>query len=490
MISGRQTLATIDQALNDAHSKVSNLESRISTLTEQRVAQQQSLTEDHRELAGVHLDNLLADPLRQHLDQAERQVLALFEQRQQALTRLEQQILAAVTKRQEIEEQRTVHAKYVDTAIKAVDETEAATQNRLEKDNAYLTQRNRVDIAERKAGHAAEKATRSEQEQKLKGEAYRSDALFMYLWQRHYGLPAYAGSGLFRWLDNKVARLVGYADARVNFARLNEIPQRLRDHAVRLQSEADIEYDALKLLDEKARESDGIKALEQQMSDAQEKLDHIDQRISENESRYQTLMSEQTNYATGDDEFTRKGIDYLATEFQREDLKELRYEAMETPYPDDDLIISRMLQREQELQELEDRVNDQRQSLQQQQKRLKELEGLRIDFKANRFDRAGSTFKDNSMVNMMLAQFLDGLLDRDMLWKVLREQQRYRPKKSNPTFGSGGYGRGSVWNGGIGDIVDILDGLGRSGLGGRSRGGGGGMGGGRSSGGFRTGGGF
>jgi hypothetical protein len=65
------------------------------------------------------------------------------------------------------------------------------------------------------------------------------------------------------------------------------------------------------------------------------------------------------------------------------------------------------------------------------------------------------------------------MLDRDGLWRVLQQQQRYRPKRTDPTFGSGGFGRGTVWGGGRGRI-------------------GGGLGGGfgRGGGGFRTGGGF
>ena len=90
---------------------------------------------------------------------------------------------------------------------------------------------------------------------------------------------------------------------------------------------------------------------------------------------------------------------------------------------------------------------------------------------------------------MMLGQFLEGLLDRRMLWKVLQEQQRYRPRRSDPTFGSGGFRRGTVWGGGLGDLDDLGDlfrGAGRGGgFGGFGR-----RGGRRGGGGFRTGGGF
>ncbi|MCU7870980.1 MAG: hypothetical protein KZQ98_21025, partial [Candidatus Thiodiazotropha sp. (ex Lucinoma borealis)] len=173
---------------------------------------------------------------------------------------------------------------------------------------------------------------------------------------------------------------------------------------------------------------------------------------------------------------------------KRDDLMALRNDALNTPFPDDDLIISRMLDREDQRLDLESAIDGFKETIGQHQQRLSELEALRMDFKRNRYDRMGSTFTDDSVIGTVLTQFFAGMLDRGVLWKVLQQQQRYRPRRSNPNFGSGGFGRGTVWNGGIGDI---LGDLGRSGFPG-GRGGGGGFGRGRrgGGGGFRTGGGF
>ena len=101
--------------------------------------------------------------------------------------------------------------------------------------------------------HADEKAARSEEEKLQKGEAYRNDRLFMYLWRRDFGLPGYRAWPLARWLDGKVARLIGFADARANYDRLNEIPERLREHADGLKAAAEAEFQALRDLDSAAR---------------------------------------------------------------------------------------------------------------------------------------------------------------------------------------------------------------------------------------------
>ena len=487
MISGREALGSIDQALNQAHTQTSDVETGIAEATERLLALQKAQGDDYRNLAQVRVERLAGPELVEQLDHAERQVLALLAERANAIAALQRQTADAQRLREQHEAERQHQSVQLDGAVAAVDQAEAKTQARLDADPDYVAQRSLAEQAERKALHAAEKAARSEEERQQKGEAYDRDPLFGYLWERRFGLPEYAGSGLTRWLDGKVARLIGFADARANYARLNEIPQRLREHADHLRALADEAFARLRLLDEAARAADGIPPLEAHVADEQRVLDQIDERIRQGEEDDKALQSTKAGYAAGSDEYTVRAVEFMANEFRRDDLVELRRDAFNTPYPEDDVIVSRMLQREDEQQQLESTVTGMKAALDQQQKRLLELESLRAEFKRSRYDRAGSVFNNDSMIGVLLGQFLAGMLDRGMLWKVLQEQQRYRPRRSDPGFGSGGFGRGTVWKGGMGDLGDIIGGLGRGGFGGR----GGGLGGGsRGGGGFRSGGGF
>jgi hypothetical protein len=490
MISGRQALASIEDAFGEERSKMGALEQRVEALSATLVEQQKADARDFRELAKVRVDLLAGGQLVAHIDQAEQQVVALLESREVAARELTERIQAAEAVHATLEAERTARANEVDRAAEAVDEGEARTQARLDTDPAYQAQRERAREAERTAMHAEEKAASSEREKEQKGESYRSDPLFTYLWERRYGLPAYDANPLIRWLDGKLARLIGFADARANYARLNEIPQRLRQHADGLKAAAETEFEALRELDTKAREDDGIPALEAQLEHQQGELDAIDQRIEAAEAEHQAMLAQKAAFASGDDAHTRKAVEYLATEFQRDDLMELRREAMATPFPEDDLIVSRMLRRDDERRSTEAAIEGLKDTLEQQRRRLTELDAVRNEFKRRRYDRAGSSFSDGAVIALMLGNFLNGMLDRQTLWKVLQEQQRYRPRRSDPTFGSGGFGRGSPWGGGVGDLGDIIGGLGRGGFGGGGgfrTGGGFGRGGG---GGFRTGGGF
>jgi hypothetical protein len=482
MISGKQALGSIDETLNKAHAQVDAVEDQIRQANEQIVNGQKAQLDDLRALAAVRLDRLDDVPASpEQLDHIEQQARALLAQREQALLDLHDEIVAAEHAHARIEAERLDQAGRLDAAVAVVDEAESRLQERLDGDADYRVRRDAAEDAERHAMHAQEKADRSAAELEQKGAAYRGDPLFMYLWNRAYGQPAYAAGGLFRWLDGKVARLIGFADARVNFSRLNEIPERLQAHADALATLADDAYDALKALDDQARAGDGIPALEEAVAREQQALDGIDGRIRNLEDEHQALLARRAAFSAGEDEFTRKAVDYLAAEFGRSDVTDLRRVAMATPYPEDDLIVSRMRERDLDQEGLRRTITDLRGLLEKHQQRLHELEALRMEFKRNKFDRAGSVFTSDSMVPVLMGQFLSGLLDSRMLWKVLQEHQRYRPRRSNPDFGSGGLGRGTVWRGGLGDIGDIIGGLGRGGFGGRSGGGGGG---------FRTGGGF
>jgi hypothetical protein len=496
MISGIQALTKIDQAVSDARAKTAEVDARIEAVEQQLSQHRLAQADDYKALARLRLGQIADARMVAHLDQSERQVAALLDERQAALTQLKEQIQQSESGLRSLESERAALAARVDAAAQAVDAAEARTQARLDADPAYNAQRDRAADAERKAAHAAEKAARSEEEREAKGVSYRDDRLFMYLWNRRYGRPGYKAWPLTRWLDGKVARLIGFTDAGVNYERLNEIPQRLREHAAALEAAAEAELAALKALDEAARAQDGILALDSKLAEEQAMLDAMDQRIANAESDQQELHVRKAVLAAGDDEYSVKALELLASELQRDDLMELRREALATPFPEDDLIVARLLDREDESRRLEGSLQALRETLAQNRHRLEEVESLRADFKRSRYDRTGSQFGDEAMIAMMLGQFLNGALDRRNLWRIIQEQQRYRPQQSDPGFGSGGFGRGTVWGGGVGDLLgqgDVFGGFGRGGTGRsggraapRSPGGGRGS----SRGGFRTGGGF
>ena len=87
-----------------------------------------------------------------------------------------------------------------------------------------------------------EKTYQAKADQQEKGAPYRADPLFTYLWDCKYGTSAYKANPLTRFLDNWVARLCDFQSARKNYWMLQEIPERLDEHAKALRSKADATF--------------------------------------------------------------------------------------------------------------------------------------------------------------------------------------------------------------------------------------------------------
>lgn len=483
MISGRQALASIDSTIQQLRGQIGETEERIAGYAAQKLELQQQEIGQFRELSRLRLDVLAGDlPIPSSSD-TDRTVKELLVQRQEHLALLRDEAAALEKQRAGLEELREKQALVVEQAARAIDEAEEKTQARLQDEPEYQHQLQIVQEVERTLQHAESKAIRWEEDLETKGSPYRSDSLFMYLWNRSYGTPDYKGWGVTRWLDTKVAGLIHYSEARVNYSKLQEIPLRLREHAERIDAQASEEHKKLKTLDYEAREADGIVQLDQEFERQETDLDQIDAQIEELVTEQRKKEQLLADYAAGNDKDYREAIDYLASELNRHSLQELRRWALGTPFPEDDLVVNRLLELEENEEELEAGIAEFKKALGGQQKRLDELEGLRTDFKRKRYDSAGTGFSDTALILATLGNLLNGMMTRDAFWRVLEQQRRQQRHRANPDFGSGGFGRGTTWSGPM-RFPKSSGGVFRGGRGGfRAPAG-------RSGGGFRTGGGF
>lgn len=527
VMTGRNALDALHKAIRDEQTRARQLDADMARVNDELLKLDTARSQEHRGLAKLRIEFLTVSDIIRRLDDADRQVLALFRRRAESLAKLKQELDAAEKARDELEGNRASLADALERKATEIDEMEAAVQERLKTDAPYQAQVKKAHEAERVAVHADEKATQSEQEQEAKGASYRADPLFMYLYQRGFGTTEYRRGGLVRWLDGRVARLIDYHDARPNYARLLEIPVRLREHAEFVGAQADEEFAKLKQLDAKAREEAGLGRLEAELVEAEKRLAAADEEISKAAAAYQKKLTQAERYATGEDEEFQQAVSFLASEFSREDVQTLRREALSTPFPDDDLIVARLLDLEAQRKRQAQSLDELKLVAEANRNRVSELEKVRREFTQRHYDAPGTSFANGAMVATVISQLVMGALTTDAFWRVMQQQRRYDPPRTDPSFGSGGFGRGTVWGGGgrvgaeiggeilgevLGSLGDILGGArssggsssssrssgssfggtsrARSSGGGGSRGGGGGSRGGGGGGGSRGGGGF
>jgi chromosome segregation ATPase len=450
MTTGRRALGTIQGALTQQQQRLDDVERRLSDTSRRLAEIDVGRGEAIEALARLRLEHLERDRATTRVADADARVLAMLERRQERIDALHADLERLAAEAASAEGERERLADALEDAEGTLDEAEAVTQSRLEADETYREARVAAQEAARTADHAAEKAAQSAEERSEKERAYHDDPLFMYLWRRRYGTNAYRAAAPIRWLDGKVARHVGYEGARLNFTRLQELPERLREHAERVAERAEAEHAALAALDRAARDADGVSALEAARDEAASSLAAADERLAvlalERDAAHEAL----DRTARGEDDAYREALAFLASELGRDDLQALRRQALATPFPEDDAIVARLLDLERDRTTTEAALAELKEVAARNRERVRELERLRADYTRQRMDQPGSTFADGALVATVLAQFLQGAMTRDALWRVLEQQRRQAPQRSDPTFGSGGFGRGSPWSSGGG----------------------------------------
>lgn len=453
MISGRDTLQELVRAGDDAEERVVALERRLAEANERIVELDAARAEKLRVLAETRLGALARGAIVERLDATDERALAYLRERRARLDELEGRRASLDARLRGLDQERRAAAERLDRAAGAVDAAEARTQRRLADDPSYRARLAAAEEAERIAVHADEKATLAEEELADKGRAYRDDPLFAYLWDRSYGTPAYRPgggplAGLFRWLDGKVASLLRYDRARADFARLNELPVRLREHAERVGSIADAALAEVEAIEARARAEDGLADLDAAVDDAEAALVTAEGAVSAAHAERATLDETLARFAAGEDEGMRDIARFLGLELGSEELQSLRRDALATPFPEDDAIVADLLELEERRGRWETSVQELKPAADRSRERLDELRSLQATFKRERFDAPGSSFPDAGVVTTLLAEVLAGSIRGDALWRVLERQRRFDPPLSDPTFGSGRLGGGRSWSGG------------------------------------------
>ncbi len=443
--TGRQTLGSIDNTLKQLREQFEQIDTQIQASSRKMVELRQQEGARYKNLARIRLDQLISGEIVNGLDTADRRVTELLADRDRALAALKQEIEQARTQESLLAKKREEQSNEVATAAEKLDSVEAEVQSALEQDGAYQVQFETASKSDSVARHSEEKTARSEEDRVTKGRPYEEDPLFSYLWKRGYGTSRYSGNPLTRFLDSRVAGLCSFEEARQNYSMLLEIPKRLREHAERLRSAAQKELEILKAMEEKAAEEGGIPSKRTALEEAVQRTDKTDIEIRGFEDQIQGLQEKRASFAEGKDTYFRTCIDTLSSAFQRENLGALRQYVLTTSTSEDDVIVYELSELNENEKEVENAIGQNRQIYERQLSRIRELEGVRSRYKQKRYDDIHSVFQNGDLISLLLSQFVSGTAGGDALWHTLQQEHRYRRIRSNPVFGSGGFGWGGTW---------------------------------------------
>jgi chromosome segregation ATPase len=424
-LSGPEALRSLDEALRDIRREEDEIAKRLARSAELISKIRESENELFRQLAQVRLDAGTREELGTRLTQAESRARDMLARHAEELAAAEA-ALAAEDKR--IAGLVAERSRVIDTADRLQDQLKAiADRIEAEATGAPEYQAQRAE-AER-LGHIAEEAMRkteqAEADRDEKGRPYRDDPLFMYLWENGYGTRNYRANPLVTWLDGLIARHVGFVPARPNYAMLNEIPMRLREHAERQQQVALQAREKLSQLAAAAIDAAGGKPVRDELEAAQDRVARIDAEMVELEDRRDDLAQQQRDLAQGSDPTFAAALSALAETLQRNDMQTLLAEARLTRTPQDDTIVKQIDDARSRAAEEEAEAREQKARLKTLAGRRRELEDIQFEFKKANFDNPRSTFREDRLVGDLLTDFLRGGITAAGYWDQWRRSQNW-----------------------------------------------------------------
>jgi chromosome segregation ATPase len=438
MWTGRQALAELDGAVARLHSEESGLDqalqSAMQTLETERRQRNAVLTE----LARVKLDELASGRLASGLDSAERRALDLIRQHREALGRNSGERDKAAMAVAEAEARQRKAAETVEAALAEVEAQRARTDNALAGDPKVAEARAKLAEVSTVAEEARRKAEQNMAELAAKKAPYDADPLFRYLWDRGFGTSAYGHSGLTRFLDRWVAAFIGYSDIRANYHMLNEIPQRLKEHAEAQGAMVEVYREALTQLEAQGLTRDGMPKLVARLGGARTTLAQADKALEQARQRLATLDAERDGMMTGESEGPlASALALMAAQDSQDDLRTLMAEAKRTATPADEALVRRIETIDRRIAAAESELTELRRSARQLAERRVDVERARDRFRRSGYDHPHARFPNDGAISDALGGVLSGALKGAILWDILRGGYRQQEPQGRPDFGGG-----------------------------------------------------
>ena len=458
MWTGRQTLASIEEAIAKLRGEESTLDAALRSAVADAERLRTERTQCFRELARIKLDEMMAGRLVDNLDAGERRALQILEDYRLRVAAVGAQRDRLQDEVAHAEAERHTAAAAVEAALDTVDRLRAETEAKVEVTEAWRTAKTERDKAEAIAAEAEKKAAASEAELGAKKKPYDDDPLFAYLWRRGFGTAKYTGGHLVRAVDQMVAQFVSYDDIRPNYSALIEIPLRLREHAT-ARREAVVGCQAtLAEIARPALVEAGVEAKEKILTEARHNLAVLDDTAEKKRELLRKIDESRNALVAGDaNPAYNEALATIAAADAEDSLANLYAEARRTPTDADEAIVAKLEASAAKMSATEAEIANLRKQVVELSRRRSEMQEVRERFRRSGYDHPQSTFDNDGNIGNVLGGILEGAVRSGVLWDLLRQGHRSLPTRTSSDFGMPGFplpfptpgsGGNDTWGGG------------------------------------------
>jgi hypothetical protein len=426
-IRGPQALASLEEAMRDIRREEDEVSKRVARAAERLSKTRETEAELFRQLARLRLDPAQQEALDGRISGAEAKARDTLKAHAKDVSKAEKALNALDSQRAELADRRAAALKLMTEQQAQFDALSHAESVRLATDPTFVALRSETEELDRIAEQSRRKTEQAEADRDDKGKPYRDDPLFMYLWDAGYGTSRYKAGNLTRYLDGLVADLVKFAKARPNYAMLTEIPLRLAEHAELQEANVTAAEARLLAFETEAIDAAGGKPMREAIAQAQAEIEKLDAEITAIEDQRDAAAAALRALAEGRDPAFEGAAAELAAALGREDIKTLLADARLTRTGQDDTIVAQIDDARARMREEQEESREQQERLKTLAERRRELEDIQWEFKKQRFDDPGSSFKEERLVGDLLNDFLRGGISAASYWDQWRRSQNWAP---------------------------------------------------------------
>lgn len=432
-ITGREALSTFDRAVGRLRDRVAKAIDAADEIDHRDAEVRHEQIDRFMRLTDIRLDEIAdADPA--ELDRLHREAKRLLDAHDDYVAQDADRLAKAADAITALEQKRETEVERRANLLETYETLVAETETKLKTDADYLALLKASDEAAAIAERAEHKLSLAREELDSKGAPYREDPLFSYLWSRGYRTTDYKAMPIFRWLDGWVAHLCKFDQARANFARLNDLPGWLEDHAAQQNEEADAALLALEEKEASALEASGAEPVRLQADEVSDQIRSIDEQITDRETAHAELADAHAEALSRKNGPAQEARELLHRGLQRLDMPTLRRLASETVTPDDDDLVRDLVDLKKEELTLEIEGDDLRSRPRQLKQDLVALEALRRQFKNGQLDSAYATFQP-AVIDEAITDVLDGETSPDKAYRKLKRKVKRREPRTSSGFG-------------------------------------------------------
>ncbi len=427
MWTGRQTLASIEQAIGNLHQEEAQLDGALKTATLDAERLRATRDEALKELARIKLDEITAGRLVRNLDASERRAVQLLETGRHRLTSEAERKAATLAEATAAETARHTAAEAVEQTLAAVEAISGEVRNAVQQTPAWQQLATAFKTADDIAGEAEKKATTAQAELGAKQKPYDDDVLFTYLWRRKFATQGYQAGNVARMMDRMVGDFIGFADVRPNYAMLLEIPARLRDHAAEKRAAAQtIQMQQAELV-RTALGAAGFAGKERALTEARYKLAAAESTLAA--KRTELAAIDQVREALmrlGNEPGYAEALATIAQGDAHDEIHQLYAEAQRTQTTADEAMVKRIEQIDDQLGRSEQELKQLRKTAQDISQRRTEAETVRERFRSAGYDHPHARFGNEVDIGKILGSLLEGAVRSGVVWDIIRAGFRTR----------------------------------------------------------------